>query len=245
MPLKTIATGRGLMGGGTYADKVLGYGPIAYWPLWETSGTVANCLVNSAQNGTYSSDVSTWPVSIGIGDGNTAPNFDGTNDWINIFTAAFQAAWNGDEFSILMWKRAANAGVWTDGNTRHHILLWTDWNNYTRSVTFGAGTNEHRRTANAVFQAVTPIGLATAAWIVAVYTASVANNRFRLYWNGPQFGADQVGLNAWVGALNATGASIGGRNVAPAGQRWQGQIAHVAIYNYELTPGVASALSTV
>ncbi|GAI14148.1 unnamed protein product, partial [marine sediment metagenome] len=77
-----------------YDDKVLGMDPIAYWPLSETSGLVANCLVNPAQNGVYTGVTLGQP---GIGDGNTAPYFDGTNDYVDVLTAAFIAAYNGSE----------------------------------------------------------------------------------------------------------------------------------------------------
>ena len=96
MPVKTIGTGRGLMGGGTYADRVMRYGPIAYWPLWEASGTVAHCLVNPLQNGTYNSPVQGWPPGTGIGDGNTAPWFDGATSFVNIFSVPIQSVLTGN-----------------------------------------------------------------------------------------------------------------------------------------------------
>ena len=52
--MSLLSTRRALLGGsGGYNEKVLRTGPIAYWPQDETSGTVARCLVNPAQNGTY------------------------------------------------------------------------------------------------------------------------------------------------------------------------------------------------
>ena len=102
-------------GAASYVSRVLGFGPIAYWPLYESSGTTAACLVNAAQNGTYSADVSLWPPGPGIGDGNTAPEFDGATEWVNIDTAALVAAFNGAEGSFLIWARVFNVGGTSSG----------------------------------------------------------------------------------------------------------------------------------
>ena len=109
----------GLMPGGvSYDQKVLGYGPIAYWPLWELSGTTAQCLVNPAQNGTYSG------VTLGqegIGDGGQAPLFDGANDYVDIYSAALAAIFPYDEGSFCGWMKVFNVGVWSDGAVRIFI----------------------------------------------------------------------------------------------------------------------------
>ena len=102
--------------GGSYADKVLSYGPIAYWPLWETAGASAACLVNPAQSGTAVGV--TWANDATGAFGTAAPFFDGANDDINIYTAALAAAFSGHVGSLMVWCRVANAGVWTDGAAR-------------------------------------------------------------------------------------------------------------------------------
>ena len=81
------------------------------------------------QDGTYSSDVSTWPVGTGIGDGSTAPQFDGTNDYNDVFSATLQGAFNGEEGTISVWAKVSGSGVWTDGARREvfRILDTTDY----------------------------------------------------------------------------------------------------------------------
>jgi len=93
-----------------YWERVMATDPIAYWPLWETSGTVARCLINPAQNGAYNSNVSGWPPGPGIGDGNTAPFFDGTNDYVNPFSVTFRGRFNGAEGTVMIWAKVANVG---------------------------------------------------------------------------------------------------------------------------------------
>jgi hypothetical protein len=72
-----IATG--MMGPLQYYKKVknlFGASLIGYWPLWETSGVVAQDISQSSNNGTYSNCTL---AQLGIGDGKSSVGFDGTN----------------------------------------------------------------------------------------------------------------------------------------------------------------------
>jgi len=242
MPLLTISTGRTLLAGGTYADKVLGTGPIAYWPLWEASGTVARCLVNPAQNGTYSSNVSTWPPGTGIGDGNTAPGFDGTNDYIDVQTAALAAAFNASQGSFAIWARVTNVGVWTDAATRYIANLQVDANNNVRAMKTNAN-NQLLRTyvANAVPELGYNNGVATTGWFHLCHTWSVAADEVRYYMNGAWSETDTV-LGVWVGALAKS--IIGSYNI-PVNQPWSGGLAHPAIWSRALAASEIAALAVV
>jgi len=217
-----------LYGGRSYASKVLGYGPIAYWPLWEASGTVAQCLVNSAQNGTYNSDVGTWPVGTGIGDGNTAPFFDGTNDVVDVDSAALFAAFNGAEGSIACWWRVANAGVWTDGQWRTQWYVVTNINNRNilnksnaadRMISnrIGGGVN-----LNEIYN-----GLSSTNWQLFVLTWSEASDLVA-YYNHSATPTTDNGLGAWAGNLAI--ARIGASDLVP-NTPWHGWLAHVAIWD--------------
>ena len=179
MPLKTIGTGRGLMGGGSYADKVRSYGPFAYWPLWEQSGTTAVCLTNSAMNGTYARNVAVMGTGAGIGDGYTAPIFTPGNDRVNIFSAALQAGFNGDEGTLMAWGIVANVGVWADGAQRRLVHCpHTDFNNFI----FLSKDNvvqrfQNSRTANAGGINQQFNGLTTTNWFCTVLTWSTTAGR--------------------------------------------------------------------
>lgn len=243
MPVKTIGTGRGLMGGGAYADKVRGFGPIAYWPLWEASGTVARCLVNPAQNGTYSSDVSTWPVGTGIGDGNTAPAFDGANDRVDVLTAALTAVFSGSLGSMFMWVKVANAGVWTDGVERRIINLESAGGDYMmiRKLT----TNDrldwrYFRGGGAAVSETIVFNQTT--WFPVGMTWSATANQVIYYVNGAQSGAIDA-CAGWVQALNSR-AYIGCAFVGPANV-WSGPIAHVGMWGRVLSATEIAALSVV
>ena len=60
--------------------KVLDYRPIAYWPQWESAGSAARCLVNTAQNGAYTGVTLGQPGAV---DGDLCPYYDGANDYTN------------------------------------------------------------------------------------------------------------------------------------------------------------------
>ena len=99
--------GRGSpVGGGiSYTNKVLGIdlaNLIGYWPMNEAAGTDALDASPESNDGTYNSDVSGWPPGTGIGDGNTAPTFDGTNDYNDLETAAIFADFDGDHGTVAM-----------------------------------------------------------------------------------------------------------------------------------------------
>jgi len=235
-----LSTRRALMGG-SYSDKVLGMGPIAYWPLNELNGTAARCLVNPAQNGTYSSDVSTWPVGAGIGDGNTSPQFDGANDVIGIGTATFIAAFNYALCTVCGWAKVSAAGIWTDGASRQTIRIWTDAANYLYI---------RKNSVNNQFIFVRNPGgnetpaYSNTAWFHWAMTVSEVANQTKYYLNGVQQGVtDPAG--AWVGAPVANTTCIGAARVAGPFEVWSGGLAHVAIFNRVLDISELLSLATV
>lgn len=110
-----------------YTDRVLAYSPIAYWPLNEASGGTAEDLSGNNYDGSYTGvDLG----QTGIGDGNTAPYFDGTNDYVNIYSTGFRDVFNGAEGTVVIWAKVFNADVWTDGNVRYPTEFRVDGSNY-------------------------------------------------------------------------------------------------------------------
>jgi len=226
-------------GGDEYIEKVLGYGPIAYWPLNEVSGTTARCWVNPAQNGTYSSDVSTWPVGAGIGDGNTAPFFDGANDSVGVLTAALIAAFNGTTGTVAIWVKVP-AAAWVDGISRRSINFEPDVNNYAYSrKNFNANQLRHVYAGNAVGGGVNTAH-AEIVWMPLAMTWNGA--AMQAYANGVADGAP-VAINAWAVPL-AVNAVIGARTTVPV-EPWHGYLAHCALWNRVLSLPEIQALATV
>lgn len=234
------------VGGATYIDKVLGYGPIAYWPLYETSGTTAACLVNAAQNGTYNSDVSGWPVGDGVGDGNTAPLFDGSNDCVNVYSATLNANFDGQEGAFAGWMRAFNAGVWTDGAWRTTALFLVDFSNYIQIHRTNAN-NQYQWWYNAggVGDSITDVSAAGRTdWIHFAMTWSRSADELKAYFDGVQAGATQATLGIWAGNLSNTRCVLGANDLV-TNEVWHGWLAHCAIWDTVLTQPQLLDLATV
>ena len=86
--------------------NLFGSALIAYWPLWETSGTVATDVSGNARHGAHVNDALnnlTFPFGRGI------PHFDGTNDYINAYTTGLRDAFSGAEGFVSAWVRMDEA----------------------------------------------------------------------------------------------------------------------------------------
>lgn len=240
-----LSTRRALVGGsGSYNDLVMGTGPIAYWPLDETAGTVARCLVNPAQNGTYSSDVSTWPVGVGIGDGYTALVFDGVNDYVDVFSATLAAALNGDAGTMLAWGQAA-AGAWTDAALRtiFYTIDTLDSNEYVLVRKSNVNnTMQYRYRSGAALQTVTTAGHADTAFVCWGITWDKTADEVKAWKAGAQDGATQNGLGVWAGGVDT--AYIGS-GAGPPNNPWHGGLARVILYDRVLPTAEILNLATV
>jgi len=221
-----------------YSDKILALSPFAYFPMNEVSGTTAYCLVDSAQNGTYARDVSVMGTTPGIGDGNTAPLFNGTSDYLNILTAAFLAALDGDEFTVSAWAKVSGIGVWSDATDRC-IMQAADtvgWANYWRlkktttanqlALSYCAGGVNNQSFPNR-----TNFGI-TDNWFNIALTHSKSDDEYISYINGIEL-ETETGLGTWGATPNI--CVIGAYNTTPA-QVWSGGIQHVVFFDRALTP---------
>ena len=117
----------GLVNPASYVNKVLGIDAannIAYWPVNETSGVVAdNAEGTAARDGAITGvtlNSITGPA------GGPAGRWDGANDYIDIESASLSTAFNGNAGTVALWLRAFNAGVWTDAASRYLLSLFFD-----------------------------------------------------------------------------------------------------------------------
>ena len=232
--------------GASYSDKVLGYGPIAYWPLWEAAGATAECLVDSpAQDGTY---VGVTLGQTGIGDGNTCPLFDGANDYVDQLSAALAGVFDGNEGTILAWTKVFDAGVWTDGLVRRAFCFAADGLNI-QYLTKDDVNNAfwYRRKGGNVASLVIEGGLASTDWIVYGMTYSLSTGltgEMRAYRNGLQIGLTQVNLGTWAGGLADWSTVIGAGSEAPDFP-WHGYLAHCMVFDRALPQPTILDLATV
>jgi len=218
--------------GSAYGAKIAALGPIQYLPMDEPSGSVAFDRSGNGRNGAYTGVALGQP---GIGDGRTAPSFDGATSFNNVYSASLAAAFSGAQGSLVIWGKVSASGVWADGIARRMIYLAVDTNNRVSLVKsntnnevdylyVAGGTTKSGGVTS--FSPLTPfcIGL----------TWDKAGDAVKFYVNGPQSGATVTGLGVFAGSLASTTTLIGAISTAPANV-WNGLLAHAAVFNRTLS----------
>lgn len=220
----------------SYSRKILATAPIAYWPLDEVAGSVARCLVNPAQNGAVTGV--TWAHDNTGPFGTPAPYFDGANDYIEICTAAFQAAFNGPVGSMMIWMKVFNAAVWTDGIGHFALSAYIDNNNRVGLTKSSVdNTTGGYAIAGAGTASLSHSPYTNTDWFHNLITWSDANNddEAKGYIDGVQEEPTSNAMNAWAGgALNATRTLIGSYTDVPSNP-FYGWLAHAAFWDRVLT----------
>jgi hypothetical protein len=231
-----------LRSGKRYINKMLGYGPIAYWPQGEKTGAVAYCRVNSAQNGAYTGVTLGQP---GIGDGNTAPFYDGANDYTDIYTATFSGNFDGSEGSFAAWFQVSGAGVWTDVTERKVLRLVVDGNNL---LDFAKRNVNNRmdilRISGGASTTRSIVGLSSTAWLHLAATWSETANQYIVYLDGVQQGAVMTAGVWGAGPLVVNQTVLGAVSTAP-GSVWDGYLAHAAFWDSALSTAAIADLATL
>lgn len=239
-----VVPGGGILDTFAYTNEVKTIAPgnlIAYWPMAEASGSVAQDESGNGRNGAYTGVTLGQP---GIGDGRTAASFDGTTSLNNVFSASLAAAFGSAEGSIALWAKVANVGVWSDATVRRFITLQVDANNrvFIEKVaganTFGynyvaGGTAKNRNRTTT-----------TTDWFHVALTWSKANDEVKAYFNGAQEGATLNALGVWVGTIVSTNTNVGANATTPTSV-WSGFLAHAAIWNTPLSAAQVAALATI
>lgn len=238
-------TRRALLGiSESYGDRILKTsGLIAYWPLNELSGTIAHCLVNVAQNGTYTGV--TLANTPGPGDVGSAPLFDGANDYVNIYSAALAAAFNGAEGTVAIWAKVFDAGTWTDSTTRKALLLRADNNNRIFMHKTDANNDfRHEYRAGGTICGQNTLSMTSTDWVHYALTWSASADEMKSYIAGVQSGATATGLGTWAGTLSDVRSLIGANSNTPDAV-WYGWLAHCAVWNTPLSSDQIADLATV
>ena len=226
-----------------YIKKLLALGddgPVAYWPLSEKTGTVAADLSANGCDGTAVGI--TWGAG-GIGDGTTAPTFDGVNDYIRPDVAILQSVFNGVAGTLAAWAHPTGLG------DRTIVRLADISNNDVALRTSSAGFPFWEfRAGGTLTQIYRPSAVELDTWLHIAVTwdeNAGANGEIRAFFNGAQYGTAQ---NYPATSWNATGMTrsmLGAYDNAGAIKLWLGRIAHVALWDIALTPAQIATLAVV
>lgn len=234
----------GLVAAG-YAAKVLGTARsnlVAYWPLWEASGAATADQSGNGRNGSYTGvDLG----QMGIGDGRTAPFFDGVNDYCDVYSTSLRDAFNKDEGTQLAWCKVNDTSVWGTASVRRITNFRTDANNRL-SLTKPSGTNALTAlyVAGGVTKTINAVSVTSDGWLQVAMTWSKAVDEFKFYLQGSQVGATVSGLGTWVGTLGSTATLIGAGITTPT-EVWHGWLAHVALWSTPLSGAQIAALAVM
>lgn len=243
-PLRRTLMPLGHAWGGGYANRVKNTATanlIAYWPLWEASGTTASDYSGNSRTGTYSN---VTLGATGIGDGNTAASF--SSSYVNVYGAGLVGAFSGAEGTVMAWLNVANVGVWSDGITREFVTLMADSSNRVLCYRNGGANGSLAAFLNAggTLKSGGVTGLSTTSWFHMALTYSKSGDALKFYYNGTQQGATATGLGIWAGSLASNTTVVGALSTA-ASNPWSGSIAHVAVWNTPLLAAQIAALATV
>jgi hypothetical protein len=216
----------------TYTEKVarlFGSYYVAHYPLGETSGTTAdNAEGTAALDGTFARNVSTMGTGSGIGDGLTAPLFDGTQDVVNFYSSELNTAWDQSDCAVMIWTKVLNSGIWTDSARRTHFILQTDDS--------GSIQNQKRELDNTVeskFQGggttnfVQQTSQTDTDWVCWLLLVDEDTDSQDVYKDGVEV-HDGIFNGTWSGDLQSNRAAIGAGGSA-GGNWWSGYLAHMVI----------------
>lgn len=207
-------------GRGRYEDVVLADGPVRYWPLNDTRGTLVRELAANATDMSHTSAVQVNSVPLPSGMTGRAAYYPGgsTNSWTSGWsrTATGAVTLEAWAFYTYLSPGTANIGSILSFNTSFQGSLEI------RSV------GPQFTVVDVTPTGVVDVGLATKQWVHVVlsHSGSVMTG----YFNGTYAGQTSVGLNStslacYIGTLGAEDTT----------RQFTGAIAHAAFYTYALT----------
>lgn len=208
--------------------RLFGSDVVAYWPMWEASGTVMYDLKN-ARNGSYSNitlNNAKSPIS------KNAPLFNGTSGYANGFSAGLAAAFNGAEGTYSFWFKASSTGVWLDNEYRYLLKLAVDANN---------AIDIYKHTNNSVIIVYKAGGTSEAfimlptfsEWCNITITWSSSADQVIIYRNGTQELTTSTGLGTWAGTIVKN--VLGAVDAPGAFWFWDGWLSHAVILSRAAT----------
>ncbi len=202
--------------------------PVAYWPLDETSGTIAHDSSGNGYNGTLvnMNPATDW-VTGKIGG---ALDFDGADDYIDIGTSLSLIT----NFTISVWVKPTSVGINQQVISKGKNGPKTQWELKTASNN-GDVVFQRRDAGYVGVQSQQQLSAGTWVHLASSYDGS----EWRIYWNGVLDstatgpGPAETTSRLFIGALDDKGN---------AKQFWHGLIDDVRIYDRVLTPAEIQVL---
>lgn len=196
---------------------------LAEWRFDDGTGLVLRDYSSNGYNGALPGGANT-PTWAGGG-----LSFDGSNDYVNLYSAGLAAAFGGQELTVEVVARVSGAGVWTDGAQRHMVELQADASNLVR-IRRPLTTDN---TISLLYNAGGTLDVvnATVSLTDAVYyaiTVSKAADQMRAFVSGAQVGTTQTGIGTFAGAL-ASATTVAGAAGTTGAAPWSGSIFYLIV----------------
>lgn len=218
---------------------------IGYWPLAEAAGaTVAVDESGNGRNGAYKASGEPIAGQTGIGDGRTSDLFDGSNDFIDLYSASLAAAFNNGELTVAIWFKEAT-GALTDGTTDRAVVLQADASN---RVTLGKSNVNNQCNGSYIAGGTTKslnVTVSDTNWHFLALTVSKSADQVKVYLDGAQIGATATGLGVWAGALASATTCLGSASSTAPGNVHNGNLAHAMLWTTPLSAAQIAALAVV
>lgn len=216
--------------------------PIAYWPLNELTGSVANDISGNGFHGTYNNvslNATTFP------DGSPAPLFDASNERVSLPVAGLDTPFDPANFTMACWLRVRAASVWSDGVSRIPFSVGADASNRNfgnKPTVVDRFDASHRAGAGAAKAAIVT-SYSPVTWFHFAITVNTTADEVRIYNDGVEnVTSPLTGLDTWAGALVDGFTAIGNFTGAGGGNFWDGYIKHCAIWDRALAPQEVASL---
>lgn len=228
-----------------YFERVLNVAPLSLIGLWRLAESSGSDAADSGANGYDGTYVGATLAGLTGPDGENAPVFDGVNDYVELYSAGLAGAIDTTKGSALVWVKAADSSVWTDGQYRRvfHIssgsaLNQIDFEKYNVNNSFRVYFD-----GNASGTVVDYVEYTTSRtdWFCAACTWDLTADEFKVYIDGVQVGTTQTGLGAWGAAISDI--NIGSR--WDGAHNWKGGIALAALWDETLSDSQIAALGSV
>ena len=201
---------------------------IGYWPMNENDGTTAwDWGKSGGRNGTSSGAIPADKFLYGL-DGGPCYYFDGSNDYLSVFSSALATDFNGAEGTFMFWAYSAN---WADSADRG--LMYLNDAAYDDVIYLRKYTDNKiyfARTANGTEKSVVSAALTGSGWKHILGVCSETGDYLRLYVDGVSVGTPASSVGTYVSDPVAwyTGAYDAGTSP------WLGWLQHGAVWNIAL-----------
>ena len=215
---------------------------IGHWALDDVAGAVA---FDTSDNNRHGANSNVTLNQAGIGEGRTSGKFNGTTSFVNIYSAALAAAFNGGEGTAFIWAKVTDSSIWTDNAARRFFRFHVDANNFVTLYKFtdnvvnfdydAGGTRKNF----AASPAITDVN-----WFSIAMTWSKINDQAIGYYNGVRSGAIQSSLGTFAGSLASNATCLGSATTTPT-LLWSGWLAHMVLCNAALSAEAIANLARV